>query len=245
MSLIEPFYFGHSSKIFGVYHASQSAPRRHAVVIAGPLLNESMRAHYALRQIAINLANAGFDVLRFDYEGMGNSHGSLLDIVPEDWTNNISDAVKEISDICGAKSVSIVAVRFAACLTGHVSDKFNIDNLIFWDPILTGEVWYELLRKSQSGLREKSSAADVIGETEYMGHVLSRTFLEEVRSTGDPIIMAKTTLAVLTEGYGDHFDSVSNGVRRKDISYNCGWEDPSSRILYPHDVIRIICDEMI
>src|SRR5690606_39802076 len=96
MSLIEPFYFGADSRLFGIYHPADGPASGQAVLIAPPLLNESMRSHFALRQIALKLSATGHNVLRFDFSGTGNSRGSPADFRPADWIDDIGLAGQEL-----------------------------------------------------------------------------------------------------------------------------------------------------
>ena len=137
MSSIEPFYFGHKNELFGIFHGALGSPKNHSVLIAGPLLNEEVRANFALRQISIKLAAEGFDVLRFNYDGTGNSKNTLESVSPGQWVENIASASQELVDISGSDRVSIIAVRFAANLATSLAATRTIESLTF---ILTTSV---------------------------------------------------------------------------------------------------------
>ena len=74
---VEGFFFGEKQQLFGMFHPSNGRPRDHAVVLCPPLFHEYFRAHFALKKIATDLASSGYDVVRFDYSGTGDSKGDL------------------------------------------------------------------------------------------------------------------------------------------------------------------------
>ena len=69
------------------------------------------------RILAERLAGVGFDVLRFDYEGTGDSAGD-----PEEpgrleaWIGNIERVVEEARALAGASEVALVGLRIGATL---------------------------------------------------------------------------------------------------------------------------------
>ncbi len=64
--------------IFSVHYQPRQQRRHHAVLICNSLGHEQTRAYRNLQQLALQLARKGFDVLRFDYRGTGNSSGSSV-----------------------------------------------------------------------------------------------------------------------------------------------------------------------
>ena len=66
--------------LFTWYHPPPAAVRRRAgIVICPPLGYEYMSSYRALRILAERLAALGFDTLRVDYDGTGNSEGCADD----------------------------------------------------------------------------------------------------------------------------------------------------------------------
>ena len=74
-----PLYFGERTRrLFGVYTPAHAAGRpARGVVLCHPWGQEYLHAHRSLRKLGDLLAAAGFDVLRFDYFGTGDSAGDL------------------------------------------------------------------------------------------------------------------------------------------------------------------------
>src|SRR4051812_34449398 len=91
-----PTWFGPAERpLFGWYHAPALATARACgVVLCNPFGYEMMCSHRAYRHLAERLATAGFPVLRFDYDGTGDSAGDGEDPERvESWLGSIDLAV--------------------------------------------------------------------------------------------------------------------------------------------------------
>ena len=145
------FFLSNGERLFSVYHAPTVPPRSHGVLLCYPLGHEYMRSHWAFRQLASRLAAAGFDVLRFDYFGTGDSSGEPSQASPEMWIENIQDAGRELSRITRCPTLSIVGLRLGALLAAHaVKREMSCKTLVQWDPIVEGSQYL-------SGVRELTS----------------------------------------------------------------------------------------
>ena len=74
----EPIVFGPAhAQLFGLHHAPDPETARGTGVIlrCNALGYEAMCAHRTYRHLAERLARAGFNALRFDYHGTGDSSG--------------------------------------------------------------------------------------------------------------------------------------------------------------------------
>lgn len=241
---MEPFYFGKNNSLFGAFHLAEGTPRGHGLLIAGPLLAEGIRAQFALRQIANRCAALGYDVLRFDYAGLGNSVGKTCDASISDWTENLCEAFDELRNAAGSKTQSVVAVRFAANLAVELSRKKSIENLVFWDPLFDGQHWLDHLREGQRNLPEAwlDSVEDI--DREFMGHFMCTGFVDELVSRHPATPRATQLSAVLTKDYKhvETVQSVATEVQR--IDADCLWQGIASEVLYPVEVIIAICDRL-
>ena len=82
-ALETPRYFDFADgQIYTVTHAALR-PRRGTVLLCGPFGVERERAYMTLVQWARTLASRGFEVMRFDYRGHGESTGSFEDMTLE------------------------------------------------------------------------------------------------------------------------------------------------------------------
>lgn len=161
---IDPFYFQSGNEnLFAVRYTpqlSESEARRPAVLICAADGHEYARAHRNLQQLAVQLANAGYEVLRFDYSGCGNSSGENKLATPECWSREITDAASALRQRCKLQqieitSLSIVGVRLGATLAARSlqhnqsleenSHQDSLGHLILWDPVPCGRRYLERL----------------------------------------------------------------------------------------------------
>jgi pimeloyl-ACP methyl ester carboxylesterase len=92
-----------------------------------------------MRLLAEQLAAAGFCVLRFDYDGTGDSAGTNgdPDRVPS-WLTTVRQAV-DVVRAAGAPGVCLVGLRFGATLAASVAAADGgIDQIVVWDPCASG-----------------------------------------------------------------------------------------------------------
>jgi uncharacterized protein len=143
---VNPFYFGPSKRpLFGVFSQARGAQSRPgAVLLCYPILGEYLRAHRAFRQLNTLLNRSGLSVLRFDYSCTGDSAGRGEDARLEEWIDDVGWAVDELKDMVGADQVSLVGLRFGASIAALASQgRSDVDRLILWDPIVSGESFVE------------------------------------------------------------------------------------------------------
>lgn len=135
-----PFFFGpEDHPLFGVYHPPDAADRRAGVVLCYPLFTEYEHAHWPFRKLAVRLARAGFHVLRFDYTGTGDSHGDLEEGSPKKWREDVGAAVKELKELAGLRSVSLVGLRLGAALAFEVAcAREDVGEVVLWEPVVRG-----------------------------------------------------------------------------------------------------------
>jgi len=151
---MQPLYFGSSDRrLYGVYHpaASAAAPGSRGVVFCYPFGREYLRAHRAVRELAIELARAGFHGLRFDYYGCGDSDGEAAEGTIEEWVLNVDAALEEMEETCGSTSLSAVGLRLGATLAAMAAAARgrSLRRLALWDPIVVGARYLEELEGLQ------------------------------------------------------------------------------------------------
>lgn len=137
----EPFFFESDGEaVFGVYHAPATlADRDVGVVIAPPWGREYMKAHRALRQLAVRFSRSGFHVLRFDFRGCGDSAGDAAQANLEAWKRDIIAAVEQLRDRSGVSRVAVVGLRLGATLALLAAgSRRDMTALALWEPVLNG-----------------------------------------------------------------------------------------------------------
>lgn len=163
-----PFYFGTAKRrLFGALDPAQGkAARAQAAVICYPWGPEYVYSHRALRHLARQLATRGFDVLRFDYYGTGDSGGEDDEVRLAGARDDIRAAIEELKENSGAKSVSLVGLRLGASLAAEVAVLAGKDvaRLVLWDPAVSGAEhldglgteWKEMARRHHTRLGEEA-----------------------------------------------------------------------------------------
>ena len=145
---MKTFHFGPADgRLFGVHQPPlSSADRDLGIVVCQPFGAEYLRAHRALRRLGLQLARAGFHVLRFDYRGTGDSAGSLADASLEKWVADTQAALDILKKDSGVSRLSIVGMRLGAaiaCLAARA--RRDVRSLVLWEPIWDGSAYLDEL----------------------------------------------------------------------------------------------------
>jgi alpha-beta hydrolase superfamily lysophospholipase len=147
---VKPLWFGPEERpLFGWLHVPADAQARGSVLLCPTLGIEAASSRYTYRTLADRLAAAGLVVLRFDYDGTGDSAGDGDD--PDrvaSWLGSIRAALELIRSL-GTGRTSVVGMRIGATLAAESlsSEMALVDDLVLWDPCASG----------RSFLREQSA----------------------------------------------------------------------------------------
>lgn len=179
----EPFYFRSSSgdpnakSLFGWLHLPQTNTRQLGVVICNPLGHEFICAHRSLRHFAESLANDGTAVLRFDYDGTGDSAGTDLDAERVDaWLASIHAAADTLRNVTGIERLCFLGVRFGATLAAiAASQRSDVAGLITIAPVVNGRGYIRELRALQLAMDSKEGGESETDQVlESAGFLLSK-----------------------------------------------------------------------
>ncbi len=139
---MKPCFFGPPDKrLFGVHHPSANAApaRPHGVVMCYPIGQEYVRIHRTFRQLAARLAKLGYDVLRFDYRGTGDSAGESKETRLERWEADITTAIEELAAVSGGGEVHLVGLKLGASLAYRAAARRDdVQSLVLWEPVVDG-----------------------------------------------------------------------------------------------------------
>ncbi len=176
------FYFGSGSRrLFGIYEPARLVrSRSRAVLLCHPWGSEYLHAHKSMRQLAILLAEAGIDSLRFDYYSTGDSAGDDAEGDLAGWRQDILTAAEELTSLAGVTRVTLVGLRLGATLAAQASRDLGkaVDGLVLWDPIVEGSAYIEELhavcRAQPIAIKEPvSRPASLGGGFEILGFPLT------------------------------------------------------------------------
>ena len=149
--------------------------------------------------MADQLADAGYVVLRFDYDGMGDSVGQLDDPNRvEAWLDSIRKAAGLLR-ATGVERVGLVGLRIGGTLAALAAQDENIAALVLWDPVPTGRRFIreqEALKALSIGETEDVGGS---GSAELLGMLLPPPLVEQlalIDMTGVAAPFARRTLMV-------------------------------------------------
>ena len=156
-----PLYFGTGPRrLFGVLDPAQArSSQAQAAVICYPWGPEYIFAHRALRYLSSQLAARGFDVLRFDYYGSGDSAGNEFEVRLAGWREDIAAAIEELKDMSDAKAVALIGLRLGGSLAAQIaaSCRKDVAALVLWDPAVSGPEHLEVLEVEWTEMAQRHS----------------------------------------------------------------------------------------
>lgn len=255
----EPFYFGSAAEpLFGLHYPPTSGPAREAgIVLCYPIGHEYIVAHRAYRQLSIRLAAAGFQVLRFDYHGTGDSAGDCERGTPHEWIADISTAIGELRLRSACRTVTLVGCRLGATFAALAgAERGDVEHMVLWDPVVNGaDHVREISQRHQDMLRRTQVVArlgtDRAGEREFLGFAMSDAALREIEAL-DLMTLSRrpaTNLLVVNSQVGDatapwraHLARAAASVTYDPIPVPRAWtwiEDPAT-ILVPTRILGAI-----
>jgi len=187
-------WFGSEERpLFGWLHTPAGARALGGVVVCPTLGVEAMSAHRAMRELAYGLEQAGYLVLRFDYEGTGDSAGEETDEgLVAAWESSIEAAIALVRQT-GAERVGLVGFRIGGTLAGSVLQRTaGVDALVLWDPSASGRSFIreqQALKAMSIGDTSTEGVPELTdGAVEILGSVLSRSVVDALGGIelGDP-----------------------------------------------------------
>jgi alpha-beta hydrolase superfamily lysophospholipase len=136
-----PLWFGPSERpLFGWLHLPEDGTAHGGVVLCQPLGIEATCVYYTYRLLADRLADLGLAVLRFDYDGTGDSAGEELDPRRlEAWLASVHEATEFLS-ATGVEAIGLAGIRMGGLFAAtEAARRGGVDALALWDPCLSGK----------------------------------------------------------------------------------------------------------
>lgn len=165
----------------GWWHAGAAPLRPSVVVLCRPMGYEALCSYRTYTQLAQTLAQAGFDVLRFDYQGTGDSPGGDEDPRRvEAWLGSTVAAIQQARALSGASRVSLFGLRLGATLAIEAARRLGgVADLMLWAPCASGKAFLREMRAAQAG---RADAPD--GSLEALGMRYSAETIEALQALG-------------------------------------------------------------
>jgi alpha-beta hydrolase superfamily lysophospholipase len=119
-------------------------------VLCNPVGDDLIRAHRTLRHMAEDLAAAGLPVLRFDFDGTGDSAGDERDPGRvAAWREDVRLAVDEIKQRAGVDRVALVGLKLGGTLASVAAEAMGgVDALVLWGAQETGSAFVSEVTKA-------------------------------------------------------------------------------------------------
>lgn len=128
-------WFGPARHPVAGWWTTPAQASRDGVVIAAPLGYEYWSTHRSLRTLAEALARTGWNVLRFDWDGTGDSAGEATDpdrVVA--WRTSLAHAIAAMRD-AGVERVVLVGLRLGATLALLDAAALGADAVVACAPV--------------------------------------------------------------------------------------------------------------
>ncbi len=151
---------------FGWYHPAHAPARGAGVVLCPGLGWEAICGYRTFIQFAHALVDAGFDVLRFDYHGTGESAGGDTDSGRvAAWEDSIVQAASTLRHLAGVSRIALLGLRLGATLAADAAVRSGgVDALVMWAAPTSGRAYARELKAGASavGLQPAQPSNDLV-----------------------------------------------------------------------------------
>lgn len=118
-------------QLVGVHHTSDQET---AVLLCHGLTGDKVEDHRLFVHTARAFAKEGYDVLRFDFFGSGDSHGEFKETRLSHHIANIKDAVGFLKNK-GYSRIVVLGISFGASAAILCAEILQIDAIILWSAV--------------------------------------------------------------------------------------------------------------
>ncbi len=135
--LTDPLWIGSGPPLAAWLHRPEDSMVHAIAVACGPVLGEdATKGRMAFIALAEILSDRGIALLRFDYEGTGDSAGSSMDVGQvQRWRDSVKRAVDYACQITYAPCI-LVGMRLGSIFAADVAQEDSrISGILLWDPV--------------------------------------------------------------------------------------------------------------
>lgn len=183
---MEPLWIpGSSPRLFGVLHVA-AAPARATILMCAPILHEYVRSHRLFALLAHELCERGFDVLRFDYRGCGDSEGDAEEFLMSQASADTERAADFLRRRNPAPPLIALGVRAGMHAAATLAREKAADRLWLWQPVVRGAPYLEGLRERDATERSSpmryplARKAHVGDPDSLMGYPIAAQLVDEL-----------------------------------------------------------------
>ncbi len=146
------------AQLYSVRHPAV-APLRGRVLLAGTFPSQRLYSFIAWVSWARLLASNGYEVMRFDYRGTGESTGRFEDMTLEVWREDLRICLDQLDQKDGVPLL-LHGHLMGGLLASHCFDESRADALLLWEPVVSAQ---KMLKEM---LRGKLSEDMVLAQSE-------------------------------------------------------------------------------
>jgi alpha-beta hydrolase superfamily lysophospholipase len=203
-------------------HLPEGASARDCVaVICAPVGHEFVHSYRSLVKLSDELAARGIPALRFDYHGTGDAPGSELDPGRlERWEEDIRAAAGFAKEATGRARVCLIGLRLGAALAAQSAARAEIDLLVLWEPIVSGNSYYREAKAVALTSAPVAGKSGPEGSLEAAGFIYTAETCEELKRLdllAEPI-RAKDGAFLLTRDDFEHRPALAERLKSLDIA---------------------------
>ena len=115
------------------------APARGRVLLAGPFASDRPHRYMCWVRWARHLAGLGFEVLRFDYRGVGESTGAFEGMSIDTWLDDIQVCGRRLAERGPRLPLALHGLGLGALLSSKLFDEGVGDACLLWLPPASGK----------------------------------------------------------------------------------------------------------
>ena len=167
---------------FGWFHGARLPARGMGVLLCRPMGYEALCSYRTYKLLALQLADAGFDVVSFDYDGTGDSAGGDADPgrVPA-WIDSTVAAAGQLTRMAGVSRLALVGLRLGATLAAQAAARLGgVESLVLWAPSVSGRALARELRAA-SAYRAAGAGTPESGGIEALGCLYTDETLDALK----------------------------------------------------------------
>jgi pimeloyl-ACP methyl ester carboxylesterase len=240
-------WFGEPSRpLLGWVTRPASGGGRSGVVIAPPLGYEYLSTHRSLRSLAERLAGAGHTVLRFDYDGTGDSAGDQWDAGRvAAWRASIGSAVARLRET-GRERVALVGVRLGATLCLLEGAATGAERIVAWLPVVSGRRYGRELRLLATQVPEHLDPLTPAGTMTFAGNVFAAQTFDELRGLDLTALPDRPAEAVMVvDGPEGTAEPVVTSLRELGVDVSLARLDGSQEAVFTAPEFAVVPEAII
>jgi pimeloyl-ACP methyl ester carboxylesterase len=210
-------------RLMGVHYAPSLQTRRGVGALMCNQVGPDYAEYYKTVRVLVGMLVAkGFDCLRFDYTGGGDSQGSCEDGSVRQWLADIASAEALLSKRSGCSKICLCGFGFGGLLAAAHAAGCEAEALVLWESVVDGRSYCRTLRENHSAWLRGSfvKATKLDKKLQAMGFVASADLERQMRQwrlTDLPLCRAHRVFAVVQDGSSDQAVIVEH-LRRAGIS---------------------------